>query len=461
MSVPRVLIVDDEESIRRTLREILEYEDVEVDEASDGDAALAKLRERTFDAVLLDIKMPKRDGIEVLDTCLEVWPELPVIMISGHADIKTAVEATQKGAFHFIEKPPDLQHLLVTLRSSLEKGKLVTENRRLRQTLIQQQGGTLMPMLGKSNAIRSTKDLIARVAPTEARVLITGEPGTGKELAARWLHHQSPRREGPMVAVNCAAIPAELIESELFGHEKGSFTGANRQRVGKFEQAHGGTLFLDEIGDMSMPAQAKVLRVLQENKITRVGGRRTIKVDVRVVAATNKDLRSGALEGTFREDLYHRLSVILLHMPPVRERTGDVPILLEHFSSQLSTRNGLKPKTFTKKALELLSCLPWRGNVREISNVVERLMILSESDAVTASDVQRLVLPGSGQGQEFSEMLIACEHLSDFRDTAERSFLQHKLDINNWNISRTAKQIGVQRSSLHTKIKRYNLERDA
>ncbi len=393
MSTPRVLIVDDEVSIRRTLREILEYEDLEVDEATDGDSALAKLRKRTFDVVLLDIKMPKQDGLQVLANCVEIWPELPVIMISGHADIKTAVEATKSGAFHFIEKPPDLQHLLVTVRSALERGKIVTENRRLRQTLKQHQGSVLLPMHGESPTMRSVKQLIERVGPTEARVLISGEPGTGKELAARWIHSHSLRTEGPMVEVNCAAIPAELIESELFGHEKGSFTGANRQRIGKFEQAHGGTLFLDEIGDMSMPAQAKVLRVLQENKLTRVGGERSIKVDVRVIAASNKDLRVAISEGDFREDLYHRLSVILLCMPPVRERTGDVPILLEHFASQLSKRNGLQPKTFSSQAITKLSSLPWRGNVREISNVVERLMILSENDTVTLTDIERLVLP--------------------------------------------------------------------
>ena len=328
-----------------------------------------------------------------LAECVETWPELPVIMISGHADIKTAVEATQSGAFHFIEKPPDLQHLLVTVRSALERGKLVTENLRLRQTIKQRQGSSLTPMIGDSPAMQEVQDLIERVGPTEARVLIGGEPGTGKELAARWIHYHSLRRDGPIVEVNCAAIPAELIESELFGHEKGSFTGANRQRIGKFEQAHGGTLFLDEIGDMSVPAQAKVLRVLQENKLTRVGGERSIKVDVRVIAATNKDLGIAIDEGNFREDLYHRLSVILLHMPPLRDRIGDISILLEHFASRLSKRNGLQRKTFNKSAIKKLSSLPWQGNVREISNVVERLMILSERDTVTLKDIERLVLP--------------------------------------------------------------------
>ncbi|MXW14897.1 MAG: sigma-54-dependent Fis family transcriptional regulator [Rhodothermaceae bacterium] len=461
MSASRVLVVDDEVSIRRTLREILEYEDLVIEEATDGEEALNKLRKSTFDVVLLDIKMPKQDGLQVLATCVETWPELPVIMISGHADIKTAVEATQSGAFHFIEKPPDLQHLLVTVRSALERGKLVIENRRLRQALKQQQGSVLVPMLGDSRAMHAVKELIERVGPTEARVLITGEPGTGKELAARWIHTQSLRREGPMVAVNCAAIPSELIESELFGHEKGSFTGANRQRIGKFEQAHSGTLFLDEIGDMSMPAQAKVLRVLQENKLTRVGGEHTINVDVRVVAATNKDLRVAIDDGKFREDLYHRLSVILLNMPPVRERTGDVSMLIEHFASRLAKRNGLPPRIFTSEAINKLASLSWRGNVREVSNVVERLMILSETDTVTLSDVENLVVPASSEEDQIHTMAKHYGKLADFRDHTERLFLQQKLEENNWNVSQTAKKIGIQRSHLHTRIKHYNLERDA
>ncbi len=460
MSAPRVLVVDDEVSIRRTLREILEYEDLEVDEAGDGNEAIEKLKKRTFDVVLLDIKMPKQDGLQVLATCVETWPELPVIMISGHADIKTAVEATQSGAFHFIEKPPDLQHLLVTVRSALERGKLVVENRRLKQTLKQQQGSALTPMLGESRTMQDVKELIERVAPTEARVLITGEPGTGKELAARWIHAQSLRTEGPIVEVNCAAIPTELIESELFGHEKGSFTGANRQRIGKFEQAHGGTLFLDEIGDMSMSAQAKVLRVLQENKLTRVGGERTIRVDVRVIAATNKDLRTAIEEGDFREDLYHRLSVIPLTMPPVRERKGDVPVLLEHFASRLSKRNGLRPKTFTKGAIKKLSTLPWKGNVREIGNVVERLMILSEKKSVTLADVDRLVLPAFSKKDQTEPAVKKHGNMEEFRDHAERIFLREKLEESNWDIRKTSAKLGIPHANLSARIKHHKLERD-
>ena len=461
MAAPCVLVVDDEASIRRTLREILEYENLEVDDAADGTAALKKLRSRSYDAVLLDIKMPRVDGLEVLAECVKTWPELPVIMISGHADIKTAVEATHMGAFHFVEKPPDLQHLLVTLRSALKRGELATENRRLRQTVAQVRETGLVPMLGESKPILAVKELIARVAPTEARVLITGEPGTGKELAARWIHHGSVRSEGPMIEVNCAAIPSELIESELFGHEKGSFTGANRQRVGKFEQASGGTLFLDEIGDMSMAAQAKVLRVLQEDCITRVGGDRTIKVDVRIVAATNKDLRACIEEGAFREDLYHRLSVILLQMPPVRERIGDVPGLLRHFAERLSRRNGLGLKQFDAAAIKRLAALPWPGNVREINNVVERLLILSTGETITAADVERLVYPSKDKADGLKALIATSDNLSTFRDRAEAAYLTSKLDEHDWNISRTAEGIGIQRSHLYTRIKRYGLSRQA
>jgi len=459
MSAPRVLIVDDQQSIRRTLSEILEYENFEVHEAANGEIALAELQKKTFGVVLLDIKMPKMDGIEVLAKCVDTWPELPVIMISGHADIKTAVEATHLGAFHFIEKPPDLQHLLVTIRSALERGKLVIENRRLKQALRQQSSHALMPMVGHSPAMQSIKELIARVAPTDARVLISGEPGTGKELAARWVHAQSLRQEGPMVEVNCAAIPAELIESELFGHEKGSFTGANRQRIGKFEQAHGGTLFLDEIGDMSSSAQAKVLRVLQENQLTRVGGQRTITVDVRIIAATNKDLQSAITKGDFREDLYHRLSVILVSMPPVRDRQGDVPILIEHFATQLSQRNGLPAKKFTRNAMHHLSSLPWKGNVREISNVVERLMILGEQESITTSDVKRLVVSAFSMKRQLEAMVARHDSLSTFREYADQIYIQQKLDENNWNVSVTAQKIGVKLSHLTSRMKDFGLQR--
>ena len=460
MAAPRILVVDDEVSIRRALREILEYEGFDVEEAADGLAAGERISSRNYDAVLLDIKMPRKDGLEVLSECVEARPELPIIMISGHADIRTAVEATKSGAFHFIEKPPDLQHLLVTIRSAINQGKLVTENRRMRQTLAQSKEGALVPILGESRAIRETKETLARVAPTEARVLITGEPGTGKELAARWIHHGSARSDGPMIAVNCAAIPAELIESELFGHEKGSFTGATKRRIGKFEQAHRGTLFLDEIGDMSLSAQAKVLRALQENKITRVGGDRDIKVDVRILAATNKDLRKSIADDAFREDLYHRLSVILVPIPPVRERAGDVQILLNHFAAQLARRNGLPAKAFSSAAIQRLSQLPWPGNVREISNVVERLLILSQEPEITESDVARFVQPGAGDSSGLASLMDACSDLSTFRDRAEKLFLRQKLDVHDWDIMKTAKSLGLQRNSLYARMKKLSLSRE-
>ncbi len=461
MAAQSILVVDDEASIRRTLREILEYEGLKVDEARDGVEALRKVRAHSYDVALLDIKMPRKDGLETLAELVERWPELPVIMISGHADVKTAVEATRTGAFHFIEKPPDLHQLLVTIRSALVRGRLVLENRRMRQTITQRREDELTPILGSSTAIGRIKQIIERVAPTEARVLITGEAGTGKELVAKWIHHLSPRRKGPLVAVNCAAIPAELIESELFGHEKGSFTGAIKQRIGKFEQANGGTLFLDEVGDMSLSAQAKVLRALQESVIMRVGGDRPIKVDVRVVAATNKALRECIEEGTFREDLYHRLSVILAQLPPVRERRGDLPVLLKHFLTHLARRNGLPSKEVSPGAMRRLSKLPWRGNVREIHNVAERLLILGSAAEITAQDVETYVHAGPIRGDRLHRLTHECDNLGEFRSQAEKLFLVHKLRENDWNISRTAERVGIQRSNLYSRIRRLGIERDS
>ncbi|NND71468.1 MAG: sigma-54-dependent Fis family transcriptional regulator [Rhodothermales bacterium] len=459
MAETTILVVDDEDSIRRTLREILEYEEYVVEEAVDGVDALDKLRAFAYDLVLLDVKMPKKDGMEVLQTISQEMPEIPVVMISGHGAIETAVEATKLGAYDFVEKPPELNRLLVTLRNALDRGHLVTENKRMRQTIVEHREGDLNPILGNSPAISRIKDTIERVAPTEARVLITGEPGTGKELVAKWVHHQSPRNEGPIVEVNCAAIPSELIESELFGHEKGSFTGATKQRIGKFEQANGGTLFLDEIGDMSLSAQAKVLRALQENKITRVGGDKSIPVDVRVVAATNKNLLKQIEENEFREDLYHRLSVILIHVPPLRERRDDIPEIAQTFMVRLSQRNGMEPKMFDDDALDQLKQLNWRGNVRELNNVVERLSILSEGQSVGADDVTRYVQPGGNRGSAVGGMISRFDSFSDFRDEAERVFLQHKLDQYDWNISKTAEAIGIQRSHLYNKMNKYGIER--
>ncbi|NNE69274.1 MAG: sigma-54-dependent Fis family transcriptional regulator [Rhodothermales bacterium] len=446
--MPSILVVDDEAAIRRTLREILEYEDFAVDEAVDGNDALEKAKASRYDLILLDVKMPKMDGLEVLSRIASDQPEVPVIMISGHGTVETAVEATKLGAYDFIEKPPDLNRLLLTIRNGLDRGQLENENRRMRQAIVERHETGITPILGDSSAIGRIKETLERVAPTEARVLITGEAGTGKELVAKWIHRLSARRDGPLVEVNCAAIPSELIESELFGHEKGAFTGATKQRIGKFEQAHGGTLFLDEIGDMSLSAQAKVLRALQENRITRVGGDRSLPVDVRVVAATNKNLLDQIDQHEFREDLYHRLSVILIHVPPLRERRGDVPIITRHIAEQIARRNGLEPRPFSDAALSLMSRFDWRGNVRELYNVVERLTILADGDEIGTGDVDRYVRPGGGGSNPMAGLLDRYEQFSDFRDQAEKLFIERKLVQFDWNISKTAEAIGIQRSHL-------------
>ncbi len=370
----KILIIDDERSIRNTLKEILEYEDYKVVLAENGEQALAILEsgKEQIDTIFCDIKMPGIDGIEVLDKIQEMGLDIPVIMISGHGNIDTAVECIKKGAYDFIEKPLDLNRILITIRNANDKATLVRENKKLKK-----KDTKVPPLIGKSAAISRIWTMIDRVATTDARVLITGSNGTGKELVARWLHEKSHRSAMPFVEVNCAAIPGELIESELFGHEKGSFTSAIRQHKGKFEQADGGTLFLDEIGDMSLAAQAKVLRVLQENKISRVGSDKDIHVDVRIVTATNKDLVSEIEKGAFREDLYHRLSVILIHVPPLAERKEDIPLLTQYFIEQICAEYGIAPKDITPEAMEELQKLHWTGNVRELRNVVERLIILS------------------------------------------------------------------------------------
>lgn len=458
--MPTILIADDEASIRRTLREILEYEGYDVEEAVDGDAALEKARSGSVDLVLLDIKMPKRDGMEVLQALHDDDSSLPVVMISGHGTVETAVEATRLGASDFLEKPPDLNRLLVTVRGALERGQLKVENKRIKQVIADAETADLTPIVGESPAIGRIKDTVARVAPTEARVLITGEAGTGKELVARWVHHQSERKGGPLVEVNCAAIPSELIESELFGHEKGSFTGATKQRIGKFEQADGGTLFLDEIGDMSLDAQAKVLRALQESRITRVGGDRAISVNVRVIAATNKDLLEQIDANLFREDLYHRLSVILIHVPPLRERRSDIPDIAKFILGQVMRRNGMSDREFSQEALDRLKHLDWRGNVRELRNVVERLLILSEGERIEAPDVDRYVRPGGAGADPIGALMDQHDQFSDFRDAAEKVFIERKLEEFAWNVSKTAEAIGIQRSHLYNKLSKYGIERD-
>ncbi|MCS3797475.1 sigma-54-dependent transcriptional regulator [Niastella sp. OAS944] len=382
-----ILIIDDEKAIRKTLSEILSYEGYKIEEAGDGEEGLKKFKEKAYDVVLCDIKMPKLDGIEFLDKAREANPDVPVIMISGHGTIETAVEAVKKGAYDYISKPPDLNRLLITIRNAMDKNNLVTETKVLKRKV-----SRVEEMIGESAPIVKIKETIDKVAPTDARILVTGENGVGKELVARWVHEKSNRVAGPLVEVNCAAIPSELIESELFGHEKGSFTSAVKQRIGKFEQAHGGTLFLDEIGDMSLSAQAKVLRALQEGKITRVGGDKDISVDVRVIAATNKDLLKEVDDKNFRLDLYHRLSVIIIHVPSLNDRREDIPLLVDKFLADICADYGIPKKGIEKDALEALKQHNWTGNIRELRNVVERLIILS-GKTIIADDVHAYVIP--------------------------------------------------------------------
>lgn len=382
-----ILIIDDERAIRKTLTEILSFEGYKVEEASDGEEGLKKFKEKNYDLVLCDIKMPKLDGIEFLQRAGETNPDVPIVMISGHGNIETAVEAVKKGAYDFISKPPDLNRLLITIRNAMDKSTLVSETKVLKRKV-----SRVQEMIGESAGIKKIKETIEKVAPTDARILVTGENGVGKELVARWIHEKSNRASGPIIEVNCAAIPTELIESELFGHEKGSFTSAIKQRIGKFESANGGTLFLDEIGDMSASAQAKVLRALQEGKITRVGADKDISVDVRVIAATNKDLLKEVEAKNFRLDLYHRLSVILIHVPSLNDRRDDIPLLVDQFLTDICAEYGIAKKHTEPEAISLLQEYNWTGNIRELRNVVERLVILS-SKSITAEDVRSYVMP--------------------------------------------------------------------
>ena len=415
----KILVVDDEVSIRQTLRDILEFEKYDVDEAQDGLECLVKLKKDTYDVIIMDIKMPKMDGMEALERVQLLAPDTPVIMISGHANIDTAVEAVKMGAFDFISKPPDLNRLLITVRNAMDKSALVTETKVLKKRVHKIKNQVI---IGDSEPIQEIKRTIERVAPTEARVLITGDNGTGKELVARWIHEKSNRKGGPIVEVNCAAIPSELIESELFGHEKGSFTGAYKQKIGKFELANTGTIFLDEIGDMSLSAQAKVLRALQESKITRVGGDKEIGVDVRVVAATNKDLQLEIKKGNFREDLYYRLAVILVHVPTLDSRKDDIPQLVEHFNKLICGEYGISPMSIEPKAIKALQSVSWSGNIRELRNVVERLIILSQ-DKITEQDVLSFVVPSSmSNNTMFSELFKKFDSITELHKFIEKEF---------------------------------------
>lgn len=451
--MPNILIVDDEKSIRKTLREILEYESYQVDEAVDGQEVMNKLKDTQYDAILLDIKMPKLDGMDVLTKMQELAIDTPVIMVSGHGTIDTAVEAVKKGAYDFVPKPMDLNRLLISLRNALEKRNLVTETKVLKRKVSKSR-----EMLGDSPAIVKIREKIEKVAPTDARVLITGDNGTGKELVARWIHEKSYRSKGPLIEVNCAAIPSELIESELFGHEKGAFTSALKQRIGKFEQAIGGTLFLDEIGDMSLSAQAKVLRALQENKITRVGGDKDIPVDVRVIAATNKDLSKEIDKNNFRLDLYHRLSVIIIHVPSLNDRKEDIPVLAERFVQEICEDYGIPKKSLSVGALRELENINWTGNIRELHNVMERLVILSDQK-ITENEVLMYGVANPVRNP-MEATFDKYAKFQDFKDYIEKEFVEYKLRGNNWNVSKTADEIDIQRSHLYNKIEKYDLKRE-
>lgn len=452
MPAKTILIVDDEKSIRSALRMILEYEGYQAEEVENGYAAIEVVKKNFVDAILLDIKMPGIDGIETLDALKKINRTIPIIILTGHGSIETAVEATKKGAFDFLTKPADREKILITLRNAFLQEDLLRENVAMKQRI-----ETEDIIIGKSKAIQEVLSIVDRVGPTDVRVLITGENGTGKELIAKAIHKKSPRSDKQMIEVNCAAIPTELIESELFGHEKGSFTGATAQRIGKFEQAHLGTIFLDEVGDMSAQTQAKVLRVLEEGTFERVGGTKQIEVNVRVIAATNKDLKEEIKQGKFREDLYHRLNVIPVHVPPLRDRRDDVSLLIIHFVADVSKRNKLHQRSFTSEAIDKLRSMNWPGNVRELRNVVERLLILAAGPEVTLKDVNTLINPSS---DIFSNLLSLDSSYQEFKDQAEKIFIQKQLERFAWNVSRTADELGIQRSHLYTKMRKYGLMRE-
>ncbi|MBA3522723.1 MAG: sigma-54-dependent Fis family transcriptional regulator [Gemmatimonadales bacterium] len=449
----RVLIVDDEAGIRQALKQVLEYEDLEVRVAASGGEAISIYTEFRPHLVFLDVKMAGLDGLETLTRLRDLDAPAQIVMISGHGTIATAVEATQRGAFDFLEKPLDTDRLLLTVRNALAHAELVGQNTRLKEA-----ADSRYTMVGSSPALQEVRELIAKVGPTAARVLITGDNGTGMELVARALHEASPRRDQAFVEVNCAAIPSELIESELFGHMKGSFTGAFADRAGKFEQADGGTLFLDEVGDMSLSAQAKLLRVLQEGVVSRIGGSKSIQVDVRVLAATNKDLESEIAEGRFREDLLYRLNVVPIEVPALRERLEDVPALVSHFAERLASTAGAPGKQFSQDAVRRLQSRGWPGNIRELRNAVERALILAPDKVVAAADIDRLLPSPDGGGipVEAGRSLT----FETFKQEAEKSFLTQKLREHDWNVSETARALKMPRSNLYKKIERYGLTRE-
>ncbi len=447
-----IFIIDDEKEICESIKMILEYENYHVEYSTEVSTGLEKLKFSTFNALLLDIQMPEMSGFEVLKYLKEEKVDIPTIVITAYSSLENAVRATKMGAFDFLEKPIDRDKLLISIRNAVGHSNLKKENLSLKQSL-----QTEYKIIGESDAIKQILSSIDRIAGTEARVLITGENGTGKELVAREIHKRSKRADNAIIEVNCAAIPNELIESELFGHEKGSFTGALQQRIGKFEQADGGTLFLDEIGDMSLQAQAKVLRAIEEGVIERVGGNNRINVDVRIISATNKDLQHEIEEGNFREDLFHRLNVIPINVPPLRDRRDDIPLLINHFLEILIKKNNFSNKTFSEEAYSILSNLPWKGNVRELRNIIERIIIMAPHDEITATDIQPLV---GVQHSDGSELVDISNSFQEFKEKAERAYIIKQLIANAWNISKTADIMEIQRSHLYSKMKKYNISRE-
>ncbi|MCS7052471.1 MAG: sigma-54 dependent transcriptional regulator [Ignavibacterium sp.] len=447
-----VLIIDDEKEICDSISMILEYEGYLVDSTTSAIEGLNKFSEQEFSAVLLDIQMPEMNGFEVLKKIKEIKTTASVIIISAYGNVENAVRATRLGAFDFLEKPIDRDKLLISVRNATEQAILREENQEIKKNFIGEG-----EILGKSKAIQKIIELIDKVAPLETRVLITGENGTGKELVARAIHKKSERKDKPFIEVNCAAIPNELIESELFGHEKGSFTGAISQRIGKFELANKGIIFLDEVGDMSLQAQAKVLRAIEEGKIERVGGGKKIDVDVRVIAATNKNLIEEIQKGNFREDLYHRLNVIPIHIPPLRERIEDIPILVEHFSNEITKKHKKLPVNFSEDAIKILQAQPWTGNVRELKNIVERIIIIIDKREITRKDIEFLFANSSAS---IDNLIETSNSFQEFKEKAERAFILKQLIANNWNISKTAEILGIQRSHLYTKMKKYGIEKE-
>lgn len=447
-----ILIIDDEKEICESLKMILEYENYNVEASTDVELGLKKLEYNKYDALLLDIQMPTMTGFEVLTWMKDNNIEISTIIISAHGNLENAVKATKLGAFDFIEKPIDRDKLLISTRNAVEKTSLIKKTKKLEENIRQDE-----IIIGESESIKYVLSLIERVANTESRILITGENGTGKELVAKAIHKKSDRADKELIEVNCAAIPNELIESELFGHEKGSFTGAAQKRIGKFEQANGSTLFLDEVGDMSLQAQAKVLRAIEEGIIERVGGNNKISVDVRILSATNKDLKNEIAEGNFREDLFHRLNVIPINVPPLRERKTDIPLLVKHFTNKICSQNKMPLKNFDDKAIEILTDYNWSGNVRELRNIIERIIIMIPNDIITDTNVNSM-LPSVKQKKD--DLIDISNSFQEFKEKAEKAFIQKQLQINNWNISKTAEILDIQRSHLYNKIKKYNIEKD-